>query len=101
MSEKTKSKNDLKESKKNGFEVVILGNYDIQEKIFSKAFPILLKNSNIKHKYLNRYDLSIRERINFPKDFLDIFHPELLDNFHNIDILILIYNKKNIISLEY
>ena len=101
MSEKINSKNDLKESKKNGFEVVILGNYDIQEKIFSKAFPILLKNSNIKHKYLNRYDLSIRERINFPKDFLDIFHPELLDNFHNIDILILIYNKKNIISLEY
>ena len=101
MSKKTNSRNDLKESKKNEFDVVILGNYDRQEKIFSKTFPILLNDSNIKHKYLNRYNLSIRERIIFPKDFLDIFHPEILDSFHNVDILILIYNKEDKLSFDY
>ena len=102
MSRNSNSKNGTKESsKKNVFDVVILGNYDRQEKIFSKTFPILLNDSNIKHKYLNRYNLSIRERIIFPKDFLDIFHPEILDKFYNIDILILIYNKEDKLSFDY
>ena len=55
----------------NNFNVVIIGNYDKQEKIFSNTFPILLNKSSIKHKYLNRYILSIRERHLFPKDFLN------------------------------
>jgi hypothetical protein len=86
---------------KNNFNVVIMGNYDKQEKIFSNTFPVLLNNSSIKHKYINRYILSIRERHIFPKDFLNIDHPEIIDKFMKIDILILTFNKSDKISFEY
>ena len=85
----------------NNFNVVIIGNYDKQEKIFSNTFPILLNKSSIKHKYLNRYILSIRERHLFPKDFLNIYHPEIIDKFMIIDILILTFNKSDKLSFEY
>ena len=89
------------ENLENNFDVVIMGNYDKQDKIFSNAFPILLNKSKIKYKYINRYILSIRERQIFPKDFLNIYHPEIIDKFMKIDILILTFNKSDKLSLEY
>ena len=87
--------------KNDKFDVVILGNLDKSEKLFSYTFPILLNDSNDRHKYLNRYDLWIREKISFPKDFIYIYNPEFLDNLMNIDILILTYNFANKLSFEY
>ena len=83
------------------FNVVIMGNYDKKENIFSNSFPITLNNSRIKSKYINRYVLSLRERHLFPKDFLTTFHPEILDKFNKVDILILVYNKSDKVSFEY
>ena len=93
--------NSNEDKLQNNFNVVIMGNYDKQEKIFSNTFPVLLNNSSIKHKYINRYILSIRERHIFPKDFLNIYHPEIIDKFMKIDILILTFNKSDKISFEY
>ena len=87
--------------KNDQFNVVILGNLDKTEKLFKKTFPILLSSSNDRHKYLNRYDLWIREIISFSKDFINIYNPEFLDNLMNIDILILTYNFANKVSFEY
>ena len=89
------------DDKKDTFDVVIIGSFDKQETLFSKTFPILLNNSNIMHKYLNKFDLSLRERIILPKDFINNFHPEILDKLGNIDILILTYNIKENITFEY
>ena len=91
----------LHEQKNNKFNVIILGKYDKNEKLFSKAFPVILNETNIRHKYINRYDLCIKEHILFQKDFLNVFHPELMDALSKIDILILIYDKSNKISFEY
>ena len=55
------------------------------EKLILSAFPILLENSNIRKKYLNRFDLSIRERIPFPEDFLNVYYRRILDKLINID----------------
>ena len=60
-----------------------------------------LNESNIRHKYINRYDLYIKEYILFPKDFLNFFHPELMDLISRTDILILIYDKSKKFSFEY
>ena len=94
---------DLKNSKsKNGkFNVIILGKYDRNEKLFSQAFPVILNESNIRHKYINRYDLCINEYILFPKDFLNLFHPELMDITSQADILILIYDKSKKFSFDF
>ena len=86
----TSEKNNLKKNDK--FDVVILGYIDKNENLFVKTFPIILNTSGVRHKYLNRYDLSIREQISFPKDFINTYNPEFLDSFMNIDILILTYN---------
>ena len=83
------------------FNVIILGKYDKNEKLFSKTFPVILNESNTRHKYINRYDLCIKEHILFPKDFLNVFHPEIMDLLLKIDILILIYDKSNKISFDY
>ena len=97
-----KEVNSENSGKKNDkFDVVILGNLDKSEKLFINTFPILLSNSNDRHKYLNRYDLWIREIISFSKDFINIYNPEFLDNLMNIDILILTYNFANKLSFEY
>ena len=95
----TSEKSSLKKNDK--FDVVILGNIDQKDNLFEKTFPIILNNSGNRHKYLNRYDLSIREIISFPKDFINSYNPEFLDNFMNIDILILTYNFTNKLSFEY
>ena len=92
-------KNNLKKNDK--FDVVILGHIDKNENLFVKTFPIILNTSGVRHKYLNRYDLSIREQISFPKDFINTYNPEFLDSFMNIDILILTYNFSNKLSFEY
>ena len=97
--EVTSEKNPLKKSDK--FDVVILGNIDKKDNFFAKTFSIILNTSGIRHKYLNRFDLSIREIISFPKDFTNSYNPEFLDNLMNIDILILTYNSSNILSFEY
>ena len=47
------------------------------------------------------FNLSLRERHLFPKDFLTIFHPEIIDKFTKIDILILTFNKSDKLSFEY
>ena len=90
-----------KGKKNDKFDVVILGILDKNEVLFKETFPILLNDSNNRHKYLNRYDLSIRDTISFSKDFTNIYNPEFLDNFNNIDILILTYNCKNKLSFGY
>ena len=91
---------DSLETKGNGrFDVVIIGDYDENEKLFSKTFPIL--KNNLKHKYLNRFDLYIREEIKYPKEFTIKYYPELLDKIINIDILILTYNASNKLSFEF
>ena len=96
------SRNSKLQSLKNiKFNVIILGKYDKNEKLFSKTFPVILNESNTRHKYINRYDLCIKEHILFPKDFLYVFHPELMDLILKIDILILIYDKSNKISFDY
>ena len=97
--DETSEKSSLK--KNDNFDVVILGNIDKKDNLFAKTFPIILNNSGIRHKYLNRYDLSIREIISFPKDFINSYNPEFIDNFINIDILILTYNFTNKLSFEY
>ena len=83
------------------FNVVIIGNYNKEDNIFSNSFPVTLENSRIKSKYINRFMLSLREKHSFPKDFLTTFHPEIIDKFLKIDILILTYNKTDKLSLEY
>ena len=83
------------------FNVIILGKCDRNEKLFSRTFPVILNESNIRHKYINRYDLYIKEYILFPKDFLNFFHPELMDLISRTDILILIYDKSKKFSFEY
>ena len=93
--------NSDEENLENHFNVVLMGNYDKQDKIFSNTFPMLLNKSSIKYKYIKRYILSIRERHIFPKDFLNIYHPEIIDKFMKIDILILIFNKSDKLSFEY
>ena len=80
------------------FEIVILGNEE-NEKYFLKLFPILLDNS--KHKFLNRFDLYLKDKIKFPEDFINNYYSELIDRLMNIDILILTYNSSNKISFEY
>ena len=90
---------DLSEQKRNGhFDIVIIGDYDDNEKLFSNTFPILKKN--LKHKYLNRFDLCIREEIKYPKEFAIKYYPELMDKMANIDILILTYNASNKLTFE-
>ena len=97
--DETSEKSSLKKNDK--FDVVILGNIDKKDNLFEKTFPIILNTSGIRHKYLNRFDLSIREIISFPKDFINSYNLEFLDNFMNIDILILTYNFTNKLSFEY
>ena len=93
------SKDSLKQKRDGKLDVVIIGDYDKKEKLFIKTFP-LLKN-NKKHKYLNRFDLFIREEIQYPKEFLIQNVPELNDKMADIDILILTYNTSNKISFEF
>ena len=83
------------------FNVIILGKCDRNEKLFSKTFPVILNESNIRHKFINRYDLYISEYILFPKDFLNFYHPELMDIISKADILILIYDKSKKFSFDY
>ena len=94
-------KNNSNLEKNGSFSVLLMGDFDNTDNLFSKTFPILLDNSNIKHKYLYRYDFFIRERILFPKDFLIRYYPDILDKFINIDILILVYNNTDKTSFEY
>jgi len=87
---------------KNGkFNVIILGKCDRNEQLFSKTFPVILNESSIRHKYINRYDLFISDYILFPKDFLNFYHPELMDLISRKDILILIYDKSKKFSFDY
>ena len=83
------------------FNVKIIGYNDNDETLFSKTFPILLDDSNIRHKYLKRFDLCLRETIIIPKNFINIYHPEILDKINSIDILILTYNLEDKLSFEY
>ena len=88
------------EKKNERFNIVAMGSGDQYEKLILNAFPILLENFNIRKKYLNRFDLSIRERISFPEDFLNVYYPRILDKLINIDILILTYNISDNLSFE-
>lgn len=89
---------DIISKKKIGkFDVLILG---IGNKLFSNIFSLIINDPNIKHKYLNNYDLCLRESINFPQNFENILRPEILDKLMNIDILILSYEVSDILSFE-
>ena len=92
--------NEQINSKKNIgiFDVLIIGTFD---NLFSKTFSLKLNDMNIKHKYLNSYDLRIREQFLFPKNFLYLFHPEIIDKLKDIDILILGYENSDLLSFEY
>ena len=83
------------------FNVMLIGDYDEDDGLFSKIFPIKLNDSNIKHKYINRFDLCIIEEIKFSYNSIDIFSSFFIDKLMNIDILILTYNLSNNLSFEY
>ena len=89
----------LKEKKIGKFNLIILGNKDDNKNLFSETFPILIKN--YRHKYINRFDLCLKEEIVFPKDFLYAYNPNIIDKLLGIDILILTYNGTNKNSLEF
>ena len=92
-------KNSLSEKVNGKFEVVIMSNIDkLQTNLFN-IFPLSSKNSN-NYKYLNRYILSIRENIRFPKDFTTQYHPEIIDKLKQIDVLLLSYNISDKLSFE-
>ena len=87
------------ERKFSKFDVVILGKHNIEsEEFFSKAFSITI--DNFKYKFINKCGLCIREKIIFPKNFINGFCPEIIDKMKNIDILILTYNSSNKLSFE-
>ena len=76
------------------FDVIILGDYDENEQLFKKTFPL-------SHKFINRFELSLREEIKFPKDFIYTYNPEIMDKLINNDILILSYKASNKLSFEF
>ena len=76
------------------FDVVILGDYEENEQLFAKAFPF-------KHKFINRFDLVLRDKIKFPKDFMNFEYPEIIDKIINLDILIITYSLSNKLSIDY
>ena len=88
----------ISNKKKGIFDVLIIGTFD---KLFSQTFSLEINDPNIKHKYLNSYNLRLREQFLFPKNFLHIFYPEIIDKLMNIDILILGYEKSDLLSFEY
>ena len=95
-------KTSASESKiKDKFNVIIIGSINKDEKLFLNSFPMKIPNSNIRAKYLNRFELSIREAITFPEDFSIAYYPEILDKLKNIDILILNYNINDKLSFKY
>ena len=94
-------KNSVEAKINDKFNVIVMGNGEQYEKLLINSFPILLDNSNIRHKYISRFDLQIKERISFPKDFNYIYYPEILDKLVNIDILILTYNMVDKLSFEF
>jgi len=90
-------KEEVFERKKIGkFDVLIFGPTD---NLFTKEF-IALDNPEVRHKYINCYDLRLREQIKFPSDFNYIYHPEIMDKLMNVDILILSYIAGDFLSLE-
>ena len=93
--------NNNKNNKNDEFDVMIVGDYDKNNELFSKTFPILLNNSEYRHKYINRFDLCLKEEIKFSKDFINLYYPEINDKLMNIDILILTYNLSSSSSIEY
>ena len=90
------SKNGINE----GLDVVIIGNFDIKGDLFSNIFPLILNHSKYKHKYVNRFDLCLREEINIPNNFINVYYPEINDKLKNIDILVLTYNLSSNTSIE-
>ena len=91
-------KEEIISRKKMGkFDVVILGPSD---NLFIRVFSLIINDPNIIHKYLNSYDLFLREHIILPKKFKNIYYPEIIDKLMNIDILILTYENSDLISLE-
>ena len=76
------------------FDVIILGDYGENEKLFAKTFPF-------KHKFINRFDLFLKDKIKFPNDFMNFDYPEIMDKLLNSDILILTYYASNKLSIEY
>ena len=96
------SQNDLSLIQNNNiFDVIILGKYEKDEKLISKVFPAILNDSKLKHKFINGFDLYIKAHIDFPKDFMNIYYPELMDKIMKTDILILVYNLSDKLSFEY
>jgi len=90
-------KEEVLERKKIGkFDVLIFGPTD---NLFTKEFEVL-DNPEVKHKYINCYDLRLRDQIEFPSDFNYFFHPEIMDKLKNIDILILSYDIGNFLSID-
>ena len=90
-------KEEVLERKKIGkFDVLIFSPTD---NLFTKEF-VVFDNPEVKHKYINSYDLRLREQIEFPSDFNYIYHPEIMDKLMNIDILILSYEVGNFLSKD-
>ena len=97
---------DLMASKNNNndndkFNVLLIGDYDEDVELFSKIFPIRLNDSNIKHKYIKRFDLCLIEEIKLSFNSIDIYSSDFIDKLINTDILILAYNLSNNLSFEY
>ena len=90
--------NEIISKKKLGkFDVVVIG---ILDNLFSQTFSVTINDPNIKYKYLNSYSLCLREEILLKKNFINTFCPEIIDKLMNLDILILSYEKSDILSFE-
>lgn len=90
-------KEEVLERKRIGkFDVLIFGPND---NLFTKEFGVF-DNPEVKHKYINCYDLRLREQIEFPPDFSKIYHPEIMDKLMNIDILILSFKIGDFLSIN-
>ena len=100
MSNNSISRKNSLSGKNDKFEVVIMSNNDKLGNNLCTIFPLSFGNSKNNYKYLNRYILSIRENIRFPKDFPTQYHKEIIDKLQGIDILLLIYNISDKLSFE-
>ena len=91
--------NSLIEKRFDKYDAVIIGDFNFEsEKFFSKLFSESL--NNYKYKFINNVGLRMREEVKFPKDFINIYYPEILDKIINVDILFLTIEVLNKSSIE-
>ena len=97
--DQNEKQNSLIEKRFDKYDVVIIGDFIFEaENFFSKLFSESL--NNYKYKFINNVGLRMREEVKFPKDFINVYYPEILDKIINIDILFLTIDSSNKSSIE-